>query len=65
MTEQSLPEHDVESESKTRIVFDLQDVLTAEELAAFQRSAADAKAPTLTEHLLNITLRVPKDQHAA
>ena len=65
MTEQSLSDPEVETQSKTRIIFDLEDVLTAEELAAFQRSAEEAKAPTLTEHMLNITLRVPHDQHAA
>jgi hypothetical protein len=50
--------------SKTRIIFDLEDVLTPEELISFQRSAEEAHAPTLTDHLLNLTLRLaPKVHH--
>ena len=44
--------------SRTRIQFDLADVLTAEEIEKFQRAAAEAGAANLTEHFLNLTLRV-------
>lgn len=44
--------------SRTRIQFDLADVLTAEELEKFQRAAEEAHAASLTEHFLNLTLRV-------
>lgn len=43
--------------SRTRIVFDLVDILTPEEIAAFEANAGAAQAPSLTEHFLNITLR--------
>jgi len=45
-------------ESKTRITFDLRDILTPEELEKFKAAAAEAKAPNLTEHFLDLTLRV-------
>jgi hypothetical protein len=51
--------------SRTRIVFDLEDVLTPDELAEFQANAHAAGAPTLTEHLLNVTLRLPSTKEAA
>lgn len=44
--------------SRTRIAFDLAAVLTPEELEKFQAAAAEAQAPNLTEHFLNLTLRV-------
>jgi len=47
--------------SRTRIVFDLEDVLTVEELTQFQASAAEAGARSLTEHLLNVTLRIKEE----
>ena len=50
--------------SRTRIVFDLEDVLTVEELAQFQASADEAGARSLTEHLLNVTLRIEKEDAA-
>jgi hypothetical protein len=53
------------TESKTRVVFDLRDELTAEEIAAFEASAAAAGAATLTEHFLNITLRLAPGQRPA
>jgi hypothetical protein len=46
-----------QTESRTRIVFDLKDILTADELEQFLRSAEEAHAPNLREHFLNITLR--------
>ena len=54
-TEERPPE---EPASRTRIAFDLAAVLTPEELEKFQAAAAEAKAPNLTEHFLNLTLRV-------
>lgn len=45
------------SKSRTRIVFDLADELTPEQIAAFEAKAKDAGAKDLTEHFLNITLR--------
>lgn len=54
----NINEHeDIETPSRTRIVFDLKDILTAEELEQFLRSAEEAHAPNLREHFLNITLR--------
>lgn len=44
--------------SKTRILFDLRDELTAEELEAFEAAAKAAGAANITEHFLNLTLRV-------
>ena len=44
-------------ESQTKIVIDLADELTAEEIADFERSAQAAGAESLTEHFLNLTLR--------
>lgn len=44
--------------SRTRIEFDLKDILSAEELTKFQESAKKAGAPNVTEHFLNITLRL-------
>lgn len=47
-------------------MFDLAEVLTPEELAKFQAAAKEAGAPNLTEHFLNLTLRVkPNLQPAA
>lgn len=43
----------------TRITFDLADELTPEEIRKFQQSAKEAGAPSLKEHFLNITLRLP------
>ena len=48
-----------ETSSPTRIEFDLAKVLTPEELSKFTDAAKAAGAETLTEHFLNITLRVP------
>lgn len=44
--------------SKTRVLFDLRDELTAEELEAFEAAAKEAGAANITEHFLNLTLRV-------
>ena len=51
-----------ERKSRTKIQFDLLDELTAEEVARFEASAREAKAKSLTEHFLNITLRLPSQQ---
>jgi hypothetical protein len=53
------------TESKTRVVFDLRDELTPEEIAAFEASAQAAGAASLTEHFLNLTLRLPDQRPAA
>lgn len=45
-------------EPKTRILFDLADELSAEEIAKFEAAAKAAGAENLTEHFLNLTLRV-------
>ena len=50
--------------SRTRIVFDLEDILTVEELLKFQASADEAGVRSLTEHLLNVTLRIDKEDAA-
>jgi hypothetical protein len=44
--------------SRTKIIFDLHDELTPEEIARFQENATSAGAKSLTEHFLNLTLRV-------
>lgn len=44
--------------SGTRILIDLQRELTPEELDRFVASAKAAGAPTLTDHFLNLTLRL-------
>lgn len=46
------------ADSKTLVRFDLADELTAEEIAKFEAAAAEAGAENLTEHFLNLTLRV-------
>ena len=46
-------------ESRTRVVFDLRDVLSDDELERFEASAREAGAPSLTDHFLNLTLRKP------
>ena len=51
--------------TQTRVIFDLAEVLTAEELAKFQEAAREAKAVSLTEHFLNLTLRHPQTKPAA
>ena len=53
-----------ETSSPTRIEFDLAKVLTVEELSKFTEAARAAGAENLTEHFLNITLRVPHPKAA-
>lgn len=48
----------------TLISFDLRKVLKPEELAMFEASAKQAGAKSLTEHFLNITLRLPQQKAA-
>jgi hypothetical protein len=50
--------------SRTRVIFDLRDELTPEEIAAFEAAAAEA-GRTLTEHFLALTLRLTSDRPAA
>lgn len=50
--------------SKTRIQFDLNDVLSPEEVAQFEKAAVEANAESLTEHFLNLTLRVEPNKAA-
>ena len=42
----------------TRILIDLERELTPEELEKFSEAAAAAGAPSLTDHFLNLTLRL-------
>ena len=51
------------SATKTKILFDLADELKPEEIAAFA-AAAEAAGETLTEHFLNLTLRVEPNRAA-
>lgn len=44
--------------SKTLIRFDLADELTPEEIEKFEQAAQEAGASNITEHFLNLTLRV-------
>lgn len=46
--------------SRTRILFDLAAEITPEELARFEESAKSAGAKNLTEHFLNLNVRLPK-----
>jgi hypothetical protein len=46
--------------SRTKIIFDLRDVLSEAEVASFEERAQEAGAPSLTEHFLNVTMRLPK-----
>lgn len=52
-------------ESKTLIRFDLSDELTPEEIAKFEAAAKEAGAENITEHFLNLTLRVHQPNQAA
>jgi hypothetical protein len=49
---------DAKPTSQTRILFDLSDELTPEEIEKFEAAAKAAGAENLTEHFLNLTLRV-------
>lgn len=53
----STPEPADPTVSKTLISFELKDELRPEEIAQFQRAARAAGAESMTEHLLNLTLR--------
>lgn len=46
--------------SRTKIVFDLADELTTEEIARFEAKAKEAGEKNLTEHFLNLFVRLPK-----
>ncbi|MEI6656357.1 MAG: hypothetical protein WCP45_16465 [Verrucomicrobiota bacterium] len=50
---------------ETEIRFDLRSVCTAEEIESFKQSAHEAHAASLTEHFINLTLRIPKKGRAA
>ncbi len=52
--------HPKKAASRTKIIFDLAAELTPEELVRFEANAAAAGAKTLTEHFLNLNLRLPK-----
>lgn len=41
--------------SRTRVLFDLADILTPEEIANFEASAIEAGVNNLTDHFINIT----------
>lgn len=51
-------------QSKTLVTFDLRDELTEEEIAKFEAAAAASGAESITEHFLNLTLRVHPHQAA-
>jgi hypothetical protein len=55
---------DHKPKSQTRILFDLADELTPEEIAKFEAAAKEAGAESLTEHFLNLTLRVEPNKAA-
>ncbi len=46
--------------SRTKIIFDLAAEITPDELTRFEASAAAAGTSNLTEHFLNLNLRLPK-----
>lgn len=43
---------------ETEIRFDLKSVLTPEEIARFKEAAKAANAKSLTDHFVNLTLRI-------
>lgn len=49
----------------TRIQFDLEKELKPEELEKFKQAAEKAGAESLTEHFLNLTIRMPEERGAA
>lgn len=49
----------------TRIQFDLEKELRPEELEKFIQAAEQAGAPTLTDHFLNLTIRMTEEGRAA
>lgn len=51
--------------SQSRIQFDLMEILSPTEFEAFKRSAEEAKAASLTDHFLNLTLRLDTPKEAA
>jgi hypothetical protein len=55
---------DTKPASQTRVQFDLRDELTAEELEAFKAAAKAAGAANITEHFLNLTLRLEPNKAA-
>lgn len=57
-TDPMLPSADLRG--GTRILIDLERELTPAELNQFVTAATEAGAPTLTDHFLNLTLRLPK-----
>lgn len=60
-----MPKHDTTTtDSKTLVRFDLADELTPEEIAKFEAAATEAGAENLTEHFLNLTLRVEPNKAA-
>jgi len=50
----------LETSGATRVEFDLAKVLTADELEKFVAASKAAGASSLTEHFLNLTLRIPR-----
>lgn len=48
--------------TKTLISFDLKAVLSNQEIRKFEREAKKAGAKSLTDHFLNITVRLPKQR---
>jgi len=63
MSEQNEPTAPIRK-SKTLVTFDLADELTPEEIAKFEAAAREAGADNITEHFLNLTLRVHPHQAA-
>ncbi len=54
-----------EEATRTLVQFDLAKELTPEELAKFKEAAERAGTPDLTEHFLNLTLRLMPQFHTA
>lgn len=55
--------NDSKPASQTRILFDLADELTPEEIEKFE-AAAKAAGESITEHFLNLTIRVEPNKAA-
>ena len=51
--------------SRTKIVFDLADELTQQELERFEENSKKAGAASLQDHFLNLTLRLAPEPKAA
>lgn len=65
LTKMSITKEEPSGADNTEIRFDLRSVCTPEEIEKFKAAAHEAKASSLTEHFINLTLRAPEEGRAA